>query len=68
MWYLCRSKIPDIEAESDAPPVPDAEPALTAEDRVLGLQRNIGNRSVHRMIADSTSPPRRIKAIRAGKS
>jgi hypothetical protein len=55
MWYLFRSKIPDIEAESDAPPVPDPEPASTAEDRVLGLQRNIGNRSVQRMIADSTS-------------
>jgi hypothetical protein len=54
MWYLFRSKTPDIE--TDAPPVPDAEPALTAEDRILGLQQNIGNRSVQRMIADSTSP------------
>src|ERR1700722_19285044 len=55
MWYLFRSKIPDIETESDVSPVLDAEPTLTAEDRVLGLQRNIGNRSVQRMIADSTS-------------
>ena len=38
MWYLFRSKSPDIEAESVAPPEPDAEPTLTAEDRVLGLQ------------------------------
>jgi hypothetical protein len=33
MWSLFRSKIPDIEAESEALPVTDAEPALTAEDR-----------------------------------
>jgi Domain of unknown function (DUF4157) len=56
MWHLFRSKTPDLETESEAPPVPDAEPALTAEDRVLGLQQNIGNRSVQRMIANSTSP------------
>ena len=56
MWYLFRAKIPDIETESDASPVPEAESALTAEDRLLGLQRNIGNRSVQRMLADSTSP------------
>ena len=67
MWYLFRSKSPDIEAESVAPPEPDAEPTLTAEDRVLGLQRNIGNRSVQRMIADSTSPVATDQSRAGGK-
>jgi Domain of unknown function (DUF4157) len=56
MSHLFRSEIPEIAPESDARPAPDAEPTLTAEDRVLGWQRNIGNRSVQQMITDSTSP------------
>jgi Domain of unknown function (DUF4157) len=56
MWYLSRSKAPEVEVESDAPPKPDLVSSPTVEDRVLDLQRNIGNRSVQRMIADSTSP------------
>ena len=56
MWYLSRSKAPEVEVESDAPPKPDLVSSPTVEDRVLELQQNIGNRSVQRMIADSTSP------------
>ncbi len=56
MWYPFRSKAPEIEPESDAPPAPDLTSVPIAEDRVLDLQRNIGNRSVQRMIAESTPP------------
>ena len=54
MWYLFRSKAP--EAEPDVPSKPDLAPSPTVEDRMLDLQRNIGNRSLQRMIADSKPP------------
>jgi Domain of unknown function (DUF4157) len=56
MWYLFRSKAPEAEAEPDAPSTPDLAPSPTVEDRVLDLQRNIGNRFLQRMIADSKPP------------
>jgi hypothetical protein len=54
MWYLFRSKTPDTEAESESVSTPDPGLSPTTEDRVLDLQRNIGNRSVQRMIVEST--------------
>jgi len=56
MWYLFRSKAPDTEAESESVSTPDPGSSPTVEDRVLNLQRNIGNRSVQRMIAESAPP------------
>lgn len=53
MWYLFRSKAPD--AEQDIPVEPDKVASPSGENPVLDLQRNIGNRSVQRLLTDSTS-------------
>ena len=62
MWWLFRSKVEGAEVDVDVPPSPEVTPT-PVENRLLDLQRNVGNRSAQRMIAKSapdlagTSPP-----------
>jgi hypothetical protein len=63
MWYLSRSTTEEIQAESETSPSLEIGLTIGTEGRLLELQRNIGNRSVQRMIArhgsDASGAPRR---------
>lgn len=54
-WWFFRSKAEEAEADVDAPPSPEATPGHAAEDRLLNLQRSVGNKSVQRLVAKSAS-------------
>ena len=55
MWWSSRSKAKDAEAEADSPPSPEIASNHTVGDRLLDLQRSVGNQSFQRMIAKSAS-------------
>jgi hypothetical protein len=55
-WWFSRSKPEEAEADVDPPRAPEVTPSHTVEDRVLNLQRSVGNKSVQRMVAKASSP------------
>src|SRR5260370_2840472 len=62
-WWFFRSKAKETDAAVDASSSLEVTPSHTVADRLLNLQRSVGNRSVQRIVAKSapdlagTAPP-----------
>jgi uncharacterized protein DUF4157 len=64
-WWFIRSRARESEAEADAAPLPETESTHPGADRVLDLQRIVGNQAVQGILARSRAPGS-AKGNRAG--
>ena len=66
-WFF-RSKDRETDAELDASSPPEVAPNHTVEERLLNLQRSVGNQSLQRLVAESSSEATGASPLRLTQS